>query len=118
MKTRRISCNACGADAFHVVSTVGEWKICKCTQCGLIYLNPAPFFEPDKEFSAMSKGFQYTRYMHEQIGERIFTYETAQLKQQVREIQRLTGRTPSAIRYLEVGCGSGASVRSATDLGW
>jgi 2-polyprenyl-3-methyl-5-hydroxy-6-metoxy-1,4-benzoquinol methylase len=118
MTTRWISCNACGADSFRVLSTVGEWKIGKCTGCGLVYLNPAPFFEPNTEFSAMSKGFQYTRYMHEQISERIFAYETAQLREQVEEIERLTGKTMPAIRYLEVGCGSGASVRAATDLGW
>jgi 2-polyprenyl-3-methyl-5-hydroxy-6-metoxy-1,4-benzoquinol methylase len=118
MISRRISCNACGADTFRLLSTVGEWNIGRCTRCGLVYLNPAPFFEPDTEFSSMSKGFQYTRYMHEKIGERIFAYETAQLRSQVEEIRRLTGQTIAAVRYLEVGCGSGASVRAAADLGW
>ncbi len=79
MKTQWISCNACGADAFRPLSSVGEWKIGKCAKCGLVYLNPAPFFEPNAEFSAMSKGFQYTRYMHEEISPKIFAYEREQL---------------------------------------
>jgi SAM-dependent methyltransferase len=118
MKTRWISCNVCGADAYQSVSSVGEWNIGKCTRCGLIYLNPAPFFEPTQEFSAVSKGFQYTRYMHETITPKIFTYEREQLRCQLREISRLNGQTPPVIRYLDVGCGSGASVRAAADLGW
>jgi 2-polyprenyl-3-methyl-5-hydroxy-6-metoxy-1,4-benzoquinol methylase len=118
MQKRQISCNACGADAFQVLSTIGDWKIGKCSQCGLVYLNPAPFFEPDNEFSAMSKGFQYTRYMHEEISPRIFAHETGQLRRQEEQIGRLTGKKFSLLRYLEVGCGSGASVRAAKDLGW
>ena len=118
MNTRWISCNACGADAFRQLSSVGEWNIGTCGKCGLIYLNPAPFFDPTPEFSAMSKGFQYTRYMHEQISPKIFDYESEQLRIQQQEIHRLTGQALQAVRYLEIGCGSGASVRAAADLGW
>lgn len=118
MKTQWISCNACGSDAYQPLSSVDEWNIGNCARCGLIYLNPAPFFEPTPEFSAVSKGFQYTRYMHEKITPQIFAYESAQLRSQLREISRLTRQTFPVMRYLEVGCGSGASVRAATDLGW
>jgi len=118
MKTQWIKCNACGADSYQSLSTVGEWSIGKCAKCGLIYLNPAPFFEPTSEFSSISKGFQYTRYMHEKITPKIFEYERAQLKNQQHLISRLTGQTFPLMRFLEVGCGSGASVRAATDIGW
>jgi 2-polyprenyl-3-methyl-5-hydroxy-6-metoxy-1,4-benzoquinol methylase len=118
MTTRWISCNVCGADAFQSLAAVGEWNIGKCTRCGLIYLNPAPFFEATPEFSTISKSFQYTRYMHEKITPQIYAYENAQFRSQLQEIFRLTGKAFPAMRYLEVGCGSGASVRAATDLGW
>ncbi|MBN1398556.1 MAG: class I SAM-dependent methyltransferase [Bacteroidetes bacterium] len=118
MKMQWIECNACGADSFQSLSKMGDWNIGKCTKCGLIYLNPAPFFEPTSEFSNISKGFQYTRYMHEKITHTIFEYERAQLKKQQSVIAGLTGQTFTSINYLEVGCGSGASVKAATDLGW
>jgi SAM-dependent methyltransferase len=118
MNTKWISCNACGSDSYQTLSSVGEWSIGKCGVCGLIYLNPAPFFEPSPEFAAMSRGFQYTRYMHEKITPGIFSYEREQLLIQQQQITGLVGKMFPILRYLEVGCGSGASVRAATDLGW
>ncbi|HAD05069.1 MAG: hypothetical protein A2091_12680 [Desulfuromonadales bacterium GWD2_61_12] len=113
-----ISCNVCGADDYIKLSSVGEWSIGKCARCEVIYVNPAPFFEPTLEFSQVSKDFQYTQYMHQTITPEILRHETQQLLGHLREITRLTGQTLQTPRYLEVGCGSGASVRAATDLGW
>jgi 2-polyprenyl-3-methyl-5-hydroxy-6-metoxy-1,4-benzoquinol methylase len=118
METRWISCNTCGADAYHSLSVVEGWNIGKCASCGLIYLNPAPFFEPTSEFSKISKKFQYTQYMHGKITPKVFAHEKKQFGSQQLEIIRLTGKSFPSMRYLEVGCGSGASVRAATDLGW
>lgn len=118
MKKQWITCNSCGVDTFQPLSTIGEWTIGKCSGCGLVYLNPAPFFEPTSEFSAMSKGFQYTQYMHQTITPEIFAFENHQLRYQLGQIDELTRQAHQAVRYLEVGCGSGASVRAATDLGW
>src|SRR5512140_2113815 len=98
MKTQWITCNACGADAFETLSKVGEWTIGRCSKCGLIHLNPAPFFEPTSEFSTISKGFQYTRYMHQEISPKIFAYEREQLLSQQKEITRLTGKRLSEVR--------------------
>lgn len=113
-----ISCNACGADDFVKLSSVGEWTIGKCARCELVYVNPAPFFDPTPEFSKISKDFQYTVYMHQKITPEILQHETRQLLGHLQEITRLTGQSLQSPRYLEVGCGSGASVRAATDLGW
>lgn len=118
MEKRWISCNACGTDDFIKLSSVGEWDIGKCARCELIYVNPAPFFEPTPEFSQVSKEFQYTAYMHQKITPAILAHERSQLLGHLREIARLTGHNLQSPRYLEVGCGSGASVRAATDLGW
>jgi uncharacterized Zn finger protein len=53
MNKKWIHCNACGADAYKKLSKVGEWNIGKCTKCGLIYVNPIPFFEPTTDFSGV-----------------------------------------------------------------
>lgn len=118
MEKQWISCNACGADDYIKLSSVGEWAIGKCARCELIYVNPAPFFDPTPEFSKVSKDFQYTVYMHQKITPDILHHERTQLLGHLREIARLTGQNLQSPRYLEVGCGSGASVRAATDLGW
>ncbi len=121
METRRILCNACGADRFLALSSVDEWTIGRCGACGLIYVNPAPFFRPTDEFSDVSRAFEYTEYMHRPITDAVLAFERRQLEANAANIVRLTdGRADPRriVRFLDIGCGSGAAVRAATDLGW
>jgi len=113
-----ISCNACGNDSYQLVTEFQGWPIGHCGQCGLVYVNPIPVFEPNAEFSEMSQDFQYTRYMHQEVSESILSHERRQLVMQLAEIARLLGKPFSPRRHLEIGCGSGASVRAGQDLGW
>ncbi|MGO9179871.1 MAG: class I SAM-dependent methyltransferase [Candidatus Limnocylindrales bacterium] len=121
METRRIGCSACGNDRFIPLSSVGEWTIGRCGTCGLVYVNPAPFFEPTDEFSSISREFEYTEYMHQPVSAGILAFEHRQLLANWAEIIRWAPGGPRPdrrLRYLDIGCGSGASVRAATDLGW
>ena len=111
-----IRCNACGADAFRELSQVDEWHIGQCSQCSLIYVNPMPFFEPTPGFSEMSLDFQYTQYMY-QLTPAIRAYEQQQLCRQFEKMADFRSNHRTG-RLLEIGCGSGASVRAAVDLGW
>ena len=112
-----IKCNSCGADSFQELSSVGEWHIGRCSQCSLIYVNPTPFFNASEDFSEMSLDFQYTQYMHLQISQKTLDFERQQMRWQLAQATSL-GATPTQGRLLDVGCGSGASVRAAVDLGW
>jgi 2-polyprenyl-3-methyl-5-hydroxy-6-metoxy-1,4-benzoquinol methylase len=118
MNKKWIHCNACGADAYKKLSKVGEWNIGKCAKCGLIYVNPIPFFEPTTDFSDISRDFQYTQYMHNKITPEIIRHDKNQLLYHMEKITNLTGQNIQPVEFLDVGCGSGASVRAATDLGW
>jgi 2-polyprenyl-3-methyl-5-hydroxy-6-metoxy-1,4-benzoquinol methylase len=121
METKWIPCDACGADRFEPLSTVGEWTIGKCGDCGLVFVNPAPFFEPTDEFSGISRAFEYTEYMHRPVTDAVLAFEREQLLANAGEVARWSkGRsaTPGRLRFLDIGCGSGASVRAATDIGW
>ena len=116
-----ISCNACGADKFESLSTVDGWTIGKCGACGLVYVNPAPFFEPTSDFALLSREFEFTQYQHRPITAAVEGFERQQLAFDLEEITRLKGRRPeweSHVRHLEIGCGSGASVHAAAGLGW
>lgn len=118
MQSEWISCNTCGADSYRVLNQVKEWSIGKCSCCDTVYVNPIPVFAPDNEFSEMSKEFQYTQFMHGEITPEILKHDSAQLQRHCIEIKRLTGSLSPKIRFLDVGCGSGASVKAATDAGW
>ena len=118
MKTEWISCNTCGADDYQIMAYAHEWPIGKCGQCGQVYVNPIPVFEAGAEFSSISKEFQYTRFMHNEITPQILGHDRTQLKQHLADIRRLTDRGWMHVRFLDVGCGSGASVKAATEMGW
>jgi len=116
-KTTWITCNACGADDFRELSQVAEWHIGQCRQCSLIYLNPMPFFEPSSEFSDMSLDFQYTQFQHEVTSE-VVEYDKKQFNIHVDEMTKYSGDDIKPGKFLDIGCGSGSTVRAATDLGW
>jgi 2-polyprenyl-3-methyl-5-hydroxy-6-metoxy-1,4-benzoquinol methylase len=121
MESRLIACNACGADDFAPTSTVDGWTIGRCRACGLVFVNPAPFFDPADSFSEMSREFEYTEYMHQPITPEILAYERQQLLANADEVARLRARRPGSerpMRFLDIGCGSGASVGAASALGW
>lgn len=118
MQRNWISCNTCGADDYQVMAYAAEWPIGKCSQCGTVYVNPVPVFAANDEFSEMSKGFQYTRFMHDAISPAILAHDGQQLQAQMARIVELTGTRWPRINFLDVGCGSGASVKAASDAGW
>ena len=121
LETRHIPCNACGADRFVAESQVDGWTIGRCAACGLVFVNPTAFFPPTDAFSEMSRDFEYTEYMHATITDQILAFERRQLEFDAALMSGLDGGRSDggrSLRFLDVGCGSGAAVRAATDLGW
>jgi 2-polyprenyl-3-methyl-5-hydroxy-6-metoxy-1,4-benzoquinol methylase len=121
VEARLIACNACGADDYVALSSVDGWTIGQCRQCGLVYVNPAAFFPPTDEFAEMSRAFEYTEYMHQAVTPEILAFERRQLEANRATIARFDNVGAEAarpVRFLDIGCGSGAAVRAATDLGW
>jgi 2-polyprenyl-3-methyl-5-hydroxy-6-metoxy-1,4-benzoquinol methylase len=117
LETVWIDCNVCGADAFRGLSKVDDWQIGKCGDCGLIYVNPIPFFEAEKTFSKVSREFQYTEFQRH-ITPAVREHDKAQMRRQFGEIARMSGRSMESGKLLDIGCGSGSSVQAAVDLGW
>jgi 2-polyprenyl-3-methyl-5-hydroxy-6-metoxy-1,4-benzoquinol methylase len=117
VKEAWIPCNACGTNAFQELSTVDQWHIGRCGKCSLIYLNPMPFFEPSAEFSEMSLDFQYTRFQHN-ITPVVLEHDRRQVAAQLAMCSQIYGGTSEPGKFLDIGCGSGSSVRAAADLGW
>jgi 2-polyprenyl-3-methyl-5-hydroxy-6-metoxy-1,4-benzoquinol methylase len=118
MEKKWIECNVCGVDQFKPVSNQAGWTIGCCKNCGLIYVNPTAVFEPDLEFSKMSLGFQYTQFQRFNLSSKIIEFERKQLLKNRALLEKFAGGAFSDLRFLDVGCGSGASVRAAAELGW
>jgi 2-polyprenyl-3-methyl-5-hydroxy-6-metoxy-1,4-benzoquinol methylase len=116
-RTEWISCNACGADDVRELGAVGEWRINTCKRCSLVYVNPIPFFAPSSEFSKMSLDFQYTRFQHSVTG-KVLRHDEAQFRRQAALAARFSGRADRPGRFLDYGCGSGATVHVASQMGW
>ncbi len=116
-RTEWITCNACGADDIHPLGSVDEWFIGECRRCSLVYVNPVPVFEPSPEFSRLSLDFQYTRFQHE-VGPEVVAHDARQFRRQAELAAERWGRGAAPGRFLDVGCGSGATIRAATDQGW
>jgi len=117
VRTEWIACNACGADSFRYLSRVREWQIGRCRNCGLVYVNPTPFFEPTESFSRLSLAFQYTRFQHV-IRPETLEHERSQMRAQFEKLAQLGGGARTGRRMLDVGCGSGTSVHAAVEVGW
>jgi predicted ATP-grasp superfamily ATP-dependent carboligase/2-polyprenyl-3-methyl-5-hydroxy-6-metoxy-1,4-benzoquinol methylase len=118
MEKKWIACNVCGVDQFKPVNCKDGWTIGRCQNCGLVYVNPTAVFKPDHEFSKISLGFQYTRFQSLNLSADIIEFEKRQLLENRALLEKLSESSISDFRFLDVGCGSGASVRAAAELGW
>jgi 2-polyprenyl-3-methyl-5-hydroxy-6-metoxy-1,4-benzoquinol methylase len=116
--TKWIACNACGADDRVEIGAVGKWSIGRCRCCNLVYVNPVPIFDPGPAFSELSLEFQYTRFQRE-VTPAVLRHDEDQFRVQAERAWRIAGRPGRrAGRFLDVGCGSGATVHVAATLGW
>jgi 2-polyprenyl-3-methyl-5-hydroxy-6-metoxy-1,4-benzoquinol methylase len=116
IKVERIACNACCADDAREIGGVKEWHIRECRRCGLVFVSPVPFFEPNRAFSEMSLSFQYTRFQRDVTPE-VLRHDEDQFRRQAAIAAGIAGR-PGPGRFLDLGCGSGATVSAATRQGW
>jgi 2-polyprenyl-3-methyl-5-hydroxy-6-metoxy-1,4-benzoquinol methylase len=116
-RTEWIVCNACGADAFQELANAGEWHIGRCGKCALIYVNPMPSFAPSDQFSQISLDFEYTRFQSIITSESL-AHDRQQIRQQLGTVAQLADPIVQPARFLDIGCGSGSSVRAAAEMGW
>jgi len=76
-----------------------------------------PFFAPSEEFSRLSLDFQYTRFQRN-ITSDVLRHDALQMRSQIERVARMGNGLVGPNRLLDIGCGSGSSVRAAADMGW
>ncbi len=116
-----IPCNLCGADDADLLfygrdrlhDLPGEFRIVRCRQCGLIYLNPRPI--------AGEIGRYYPADYHPYVAPvRAAQHRVSRWDQRYGLYKRL--RAVAALqprgRLLDVGCGTGDFITFAREQGW
>lgn len=103
-----VSCNLCGGTATKLVCIDQSFRICKCTNCSLIFVNPQPQFisGEDVHFHASSEIASDRNFRTDKRT----VYQDALI--QLDRLQANKGR------LLDVGCGFGLFLDQAQALGW
>ncbi len=118
MKMDWISCNTCGADDYLAATPANEWPVGKCAQCGQVYVNPIPVNEVISRRHEIHNSSTAARCRPEEFSPDVLRLDEIQLKQHLVEIRRLTDQGWPEVRFLDVGCGTGVSIKAAAQLGW
>ncbi|MBU0567594.1 class I SAM-dependent methyltransferase [bacterium] len=114
---KNIQCNLCGIDSPEILfygqdrmfDLEGEFRVVKCTNCGLIYLNPQP--EPEELSRHYPENYEpynpkenpIVRWVKKEI-----------VKSDIRRIHKLIGERGE---ILEIGCASGEYLTALRDIG-
>ena len=96
--TEEVDCNFCGCAAFVSIGEELDYDLRKCSECGLVYINPQPTADE-------IPGFYDNMYLDdspEEVAARGLGYTQKQLRRIVRK------RKPEGGKLLDIGCGFGA----------
>lgn len=108
-----IKCALCDNKEHDFYRKIDDYRLVKCSQCGLVYLNPRPTQrEIDKEYSAeyhinkiIRKELKGVEEIEEEINKNIGRVE---------EIKHLENKG----KLLDIGCGSGFFIACLKKYGW
>lgn len=110
-----VRCNLCGFNDYisleketRIVSLKPPWTLVKCTNCGLVYLNPRPFKEEIRNIYGTHSYF--SRYGM------IEDYPVADYSK--KRLMQIENNKFSSRRILDVGCGTGHFLNYAHSRGW
>jgi len=124
MKFKSIKCNLCGNEKSKQLVEcrvakedtglpIGSMSIAKCTNCGLVYVNPRPEYSSE-EFSILySDKYFNAPYMRFYIGK-----EGRQTNESFVSRLDWIEKYKRETRILDIGCASGGFLKMARDKGW
>ncbi len=104
-----VPCALCGIDHTITIAKQNEYKVVKCTECGLVYVNPRPSPE------ALIRLY---RDYHQRDGKDEWAWARL-MRKNFREVAVLLNRMhPQKGTMLDIGCGYGHFVEKMKDCGW
>lgn len=117
-----ITCPLCGANHTHLLfvgcdewfGLPGEFPVCKCRQCGLIYLNPRPTPETIGGYYPA----QYTPYLPAIADEPTLWRRWNRRYAMSKRVQLVQAHVSPPGRVLDVGCATGNFLAALREAGW
>ena len=118
-----VSCNLCGADNTQVMFYVRDrnvrgsssFKIVKCKDCGLVYLNPRP---DNEEIRNCYPPWYHSRAQAKTVNlEKTWIWGIPWEKAMKKKAEPIL-RYKKKGAILDIGCGDGSLLRYMKDLGW
>lgn len=104
-----VKCVICNAEKTSQITIQNNYSVVRCTNCGLVYLNPRPSKEA---LMKLYNGYHRRNGKDEHIWAML-------MKKNFRNISSLLNRTfPKKGSLLDIGCGYGHFVETMRDYGW
>jgi glycosyltransferase involved in cell wall biosynthesis/2-polyprenyl-3-methyl-5-hydroxy-6-metoxy-1,4-benzoquinol methylase len=107
------TCHVCGGSRFYYLFSISDYRVVRCDDCGLVFLNPQP---GDEELAAIYHANYFLGSDTKEGRRAVSELKQATAKSYLSEIRRYHGDQSG--RLLEVGCGDGDFLVAAEAEGW
>jgi len=107
------ACHVCGSVRFYYLLSTADYRMVRCDDCGLLFLNPQP---SDEELARIYTANYFLASDNDAAGRAISEIKLATAGMYLSEIRRYHG--PETGRLLEIGCGRGNFLEQAENSGW
>ena len=107
------TCHVCGGARFYYLFSASDYRVVRCDDCGLVFLNPQP---SDDVLARIYSADYFLGSNTEKSSQAVREIKQATARLYLSEISRYCG--PDSGRLLEIGCGDGDFLVTAQAAGW
>lgn len=106
---QQVNCNICGVDDTSLIAVQNGYRMVKCKNCGLVYLNSRP---DQQTLLKLYADYHQREGKDEDVWARL-------MEKNFKEVSLLLHKIfPEKGKILDVGCGYGHFIEIMQDCGW